>query len=62
MSPNTVGERIKWARARAGLSQSELGERVEADASQVSRWETDQVIPRGGTRLRIANAEKPPKG
>lgn len=56
MMTNTVGSRIKHARERAGLTQAELGERLGVDQTYVSRWERDEITPRGSTRLKIANA------
>lgn len=56
MELNSVGKRIKWAREAAGLTQSELGARLGTDQSAVSKWESDEITPRGSTRLRIGNA------
>lgn len=41
----TLGERIAQARTGAGLSQSELAERLEVSRQSVSKWETDASVP-----------------
>lgn len=56
MELNTVGARIKWAREQKGWTQEQLGERLGVDRTHVSKWETDQVAPRGAARLRIGRA------
>ncbi len=45
---NTLGERIKWARANAGLSQTELGQKLgygDKAKSRISNWETNISSP-----------------
>jgi transcriptional regulator with XRE-family HTH domain len=37
---DTRGERLRIARAEAGLTQHEVAERFGVDTSTVSRWET----------------------
>ncbi|MGD0747946.1 MAG: helix-turn-helix transcriptional regulator [Acidimicrobiales bacterium] len=39
------GELIREARLRAGLTQTELGERIGQPQSVVARWERGAVIP-----------------
>ena len=39
------GDLIKEARLRAGLTQSELGERLGKSQSVIARWERDDVSP-----------------
>ena len=39
------GDIIRDARLRAGLSQTELGERVGRDRTQIARWERHAVAP-----------------
>lgn len=42
----TLGNRIKWAREQAGITQGELAERVGVAAgSRVSEWENDRRQP-----------------
>lgn len=51
-----IGERIKALRKGAGLSQSELAERVGTDARQVSRYENGRITPSLEVAARIAEA------
>lgn len=39
------GDLIKEARLRAGLTQAELGARLEKAQSVIARWERDDVAP-----------------
>ena len=39
------GDIIRDARLRAGLSQTDLGERVGRDRTQIARWERHAVAP-----------------
>ena len=41
----TVGAELRAARARAGMSLAELGERVGVSAATLSRWETGRGTP-----------------
>ena len=38
-----IGDRIKELRTKLGLSQSELGNRIDTDGSVISRWETNRA-------------------
>lgn len=40
---NTKGDRIRWARKTAGLSQAELASLVGVTKGAVSLWETNQT-------------------
>ena len=40
-----IGDRIKELRVKLGLSQGELGSRVDTDSTIISRWETNRVRP-----------------
>lgn len=45
---NTLGERIKWARITAGLSQTQLGQKLgygDKSKSRISNWETNTSSP-----------------
>lgn len=42
---STFGQRVKMHRARLGLSQQELGEKVGLKYGAVSNWETDVSFP-----------------
>lgn len=41
----TSGQLIREARLKAGLTQSELAERLRRDRAQVARWETEGQEP-----------------
>ena len=41
--PQTLGERIRAARARAGLSTTQLGRRLGVSSSTVRAWEADEI-------------------
>ena len=41
----TVGQRIRWARERADLSQAELGKSLNVSGGAVAQWETDRTHP-----------------
>ena len=38
-----IGDRIKELRNKLGLSQTELGNRIETNGSVISRWETNKA-------------------
>ena len=42
---SSSGSLLREARLRAGLSQGELGERVDKDRAQIARWERDANSP-----------------
>ena len=52
----SLGERIRKSRNLAGLSQSQLGDRIETDANTISRWERDSISPKVETIIKIAHA------
>ena len=41
----TLGQRIQAGRREAGLSQENLGERLDVSRQAVSKWESDSAIP-----------------
>lgn len=45
ISPMISGDLIREARLRAGLTQSELGARLNKAQSVIARWERDDVSP-----------------
>lgn len=51
-----LSQAIKQARKTAGLTQSQLGERVEATQASVSFWETGKATPPWAAILKIAKA------
>jgi transcriptional regulator with XRE-family HTH domain len=50
----TIGERIKYARARRALSQDELAKLAKIGRANLSKLETDQATPRASTARRLA--------
>ncbi|MFD6321874.1 helix-turn-helix domain-containing protein [Streptomyces sp. NPDC058442] len=40
-----IGERIRITRGNAGMSQVQLGERIDRDHKTIHRWETTQGLP-----------------
>jgi transcriptional regulator with XRE-family HTH domain len=53
---NTVGEKIKKFRKRAGVSQFELELRIDASPGSISRIESGQVNPTKETLMKISRA------
>lgn len=41
----TIGEKIRQARTRSGLSQEQLAEKMCVSRSAVAKWETDKGMP-----------------
>ena len=58
MAPHerTVGQRIVWARKRAGLSQDRLAAAVGTTRQVVIRWEKDRHRPNTESREKLAAA------
>ena len=52
----TIGERIKAARKKAGLTQKQLGEKMGISYQAVAQWENDLRNPKIETLRAIANA------
>jgi transcriptional regulator with XRE-family HTH domain len=50
------GGLIREARLRAGLSQTELGDRVGKDRAQIARWERNAVAPSLDTLVELLQA------
>jgi len=50
----TVGQRIKWARKSAGLSQERLAASLGTTRQVVIRWERDKHLPNSLSRDRLA--------
>lgn len=53
-----IGDRIKRARAAAGLSQRDLADRVGVSAMAISKYERDEMTPGSEVLLAIAGALK----
>lgn len=47
---------IREARLRAGLTQAELGARIQRSQSEIARWERGQVTPSLETVRRVVGA------
>lgn len=56
MKNNNIGNIIKQARKKKGLTQSELGELMGITAVTVGQWETGKRIPKEETIERISEA------
>ena len=41
----TLGEKIREARRKCGLSQSQLAEKMSVSRSAIAKWETDKGLP-----------------
>ena len=41
----TLGEKIREARRKCGLSQEQLAEKMSVSRSAVAKWETDKGLP-----------------
>ena len=50
------GDIIREARLKAGLSQTDLGERIGRDRAQIARWERHGVAPSLETLLELVRA------
>lgn len=51
----TVGENIRKLREQSGLSQTELGKKVNKTRSCISQWENGKSYPRMGMVETLAN-------
>lgn len=49
------GKRLRTARSKAALTQSQLAERLGVAQSTVSSWETGTFAPDDATKFRIAD-------
>ncbi len=50
----TTGDRIKYYRKQAGLTQSELGKKLHTTGACISSWETDRTEPNLGQIVALA--------
>ena len=41
----TLGEKIREARRKCGLSQEQLAEKLSVSRSAIAKWETDKGLP-----------------
>lgn len=51
-----LGENIKKARKTAGVTQSELAERLQVYQKDISRWERNELTPSAITLAKICKA------
>lgn len=54
IEPTAGPNRLRQARLRAGLTQSELGHRAGFEQTQISKWENGRVGLRLATAVRIS--------
>lgn len=52
--PETLGERLRAARIRKGLTQFEAAESLRTEQTTVSSWERDKVRPSGAALVGLA--------
>ena len=50
----TLGEKIREARRKCGLSQEQLAERLSVSRSAIAKWETDKGLPDVGNLKLLA--------
>ena len=50
----TIGERIQKKRKEAGLSQEELGAKLNVSRQAVYKWENDQSLPEMNNLIAMA--------
>jgi transcriptional regulator with XRE-family HTH domain len=43
--PDTLGQRLAYARRRLGLTQEGLAEKLEVDAGTILRWKKGDCVP-----------------
>ncbi len=56
--PETFGERLRYLRLHAGLSQVELGELAGVSKSHMCQWEREFRVPDFDSILNLADALK----
>ena len=56
----SIGERIKTAREKLGLTQNQLGELIETDGNTISRWERGIAEIKAEAVSKIATVLKTP--
>lgn len=49
-----IGERIKMARTKAGLSMQALGEKVGVSAYMVKKYESNRAMPSSAVLIKLA--------
>ena len=51
----TIGQQIKTARKKCGLTQTQLAEKLGVFQQEVQRWEQDKQEPKLCTAIKIQN-------
>jgi transcriptional regulator with XRE-family HTH domain len=54
----TVGERLRKARKRLGLTQQEMADKLDCTQPTIADWETGRVLPRTQDIRAVADAYK----
>ena len=52
----SFGDRLKEARQKAGLTQSELASKLKVSAAMIAQYETGKRNPKKGTLAKLAEA------
>lgn len=52
---SNIGKNLKAIRLQKGLTQSELGKKMDVDARTISSWETDRTEPKIAQVQRLCN-------
>jgi transcriptional regulator with XRE-family HTH domain len=53
---DTIGERLRWARLRRGLSRDSLARASGVESATIGRLETDLIIPGPSAAHKLAQA------
>ncbi len=56
MNATAIGEAVRWARKRAGLTQRELAEAIGMPQPSIARIERGTVVPRTAKLIEILEA------
>ena len=56
MDEPTVGQAVRWARKRAGMTQDDLAQATRMPQPSIARIESGAVVPRTSTLIRILRA------
>jgi len=56
MSNDTIGEKLKEVRAASGLSQAQLGKKINVSQQTINSWEQGKRKPKAEARNKIAVA------
>ncbi|MGI8828192.1 MAG: helix-turn-helix domain-containing protein [Candidatus Limnocylindria bacterium] len=56
MSPKAIGQRLRWARKQAGMTQQQLARAVGMPQPSIARIERGTVLPRTATLTELLAA------